>query len=105
MLHIKCVCVCCRDNPIGSRMVHFMGHDLLMLAPKNDEYVGGHILKTGQQQAACSQPGPSLNLLRALDGVEWLYPGIPSLKLGSPVFLSSRTVCLDSCMMIVLGKF
>lgn len=32
----------------GARMVIFEGQELLMLAPRNDEYVGGHILRTGE---------------------------------------------------------
>jgi len=36
------------DAFLGARMVRFEGHELLILAPRNDEYVGGSILRTGQ---------------------------------------------------------
>jgi hypothetical protein len=31
----------CRNNPMGARMVHFKGKDLLVVAPKNDELSAG----------------------------------------------------------------
>lgn len=66
-----------RDNPIGSRMVHFMGHDLLMLAPKNDEYVGGHILKTGTPFSP-HLLGPLLDLIT-------LRPGSTVVDVGANI--------------------
>ncbi len=56
-MRLLCVCCVCRSfNPIGSRMVHFKGKDLLVVAPKNDEYVGGHILATGARTRWAGQP-------------------------------------------------
>jgi FkbM family methyltransferase len=36
------------DSFLAARMVRFEGQELLMLAPRNDEYVGGAIMRTGQ---------------------------------------------------------
>jgi FkbM family methyltransferase len=36
------------DSFLAARMVRFEGQELLLLAPRNDEFVGGSILRTGQ---------------------------------------------------------
>ena len=58
-------------------MVHFYSIDQLVLAPKNDEYVGSHILKTGTPFSP-HVLGPMLDLVR-------LRPGSTVVDVGANI--------------------
>lgn len=95
-------------------MVHFMGHDLLVLAPKNDEYVGGHILKTGMSAAAAaagSSTPPTRNtsmtdmqplLVQCGSVLHTAWQGITTLREGLPALLKVAPIDCQWCVCVCL---
>jgi FkbM family methyltransferase len=63
------------DSFLASRMVRFEGQELLVLAPRNDEYVGGAILRSGQPYDG--------NLLRTL--LSLVRPGSTVVDAGGNI--------------------